>query len=155
MRLDTEAARSRDHNFEIHRELPYVEFAPQGVLTTDIPGHHGYSGGQLEGIQPPSVENLDRASLYTVFGGTSAASALVAGAVTLLQSSKRPERGGKPLSGSEVKAKLKLSGAKEVRWPWLEKLLCTSSRTIRTAKKKTWSSSISSLEPGCWISGSC
>ena len=118
VRLDTEAARSRDHNFEIHGKLPHVEFAPQGVLTTDIPGHHGYSSGQLEGIQPPSVENLDRTSLYTVFGGTSAASALVAGAVALLQS-KRPAS-GKRLTGSEVKAKLKLSGAKEVRWPWLK-----------------------------------
>jgi subtilisin family serine protease len=87
------------------------------VLTTDIPGHHGYSGGQLEGIQPPSVENADRAGLYTVFGGTSAASAIVAGAAALLQSKHRSARG--PLNGMEVKAKMALSGAKNVSWPWL------------------------------------
>ncbi|OBQ91386.1 S8 family serine peptidase [Mesorhizobium sp. AA23] len=119
IRLDRESPRSRDHNFDIYEKLPQVEYAPQGVLTTDIPGYHGYSGGQLEGIQPPTVESRDRAGLYTVFGGTSAASAIVAGAAALLQSKHRST--GRPLNGIEVKAKMIQSGAKEVSWPWLEK----------------------------------
>lgn len=119
IRLDKEAARSRDHNCEVHGNIPKVEYAPQAVLTTDIPGHHGYSGGQLEGIQPPSVENVDRGGLYTVFGGTSAASAIVAGAAALLQSKHRSA--GRLLNGMEVKAKMALSGAKTVSWPWLGK----------------------------------
>lgn len=124
MRLDKESARWCDHNFDIYEDfvppIEEVQFAPQGVLTVDIPGRHGYSGGQLMGNQPPSVENRDRASLYTVFGGTSAASAIVAGAVALLQS-KEYKRTGRRLTGEQVKARLVSAGAKTVSWPWLEK----------------------------------
>ena len=119
IRLDRESPRSRDHNFDIYDRIPEVEYAPQGVFTTDIPGHHGYSGGQLEGVQPQNVERRDRAGLYTVFGGTSAASAIVAGAAALLQAKHRSS--GRPLTGMEVKAKITQSGAREVSWPWLGK----------------------------------
>jgi subtilisin family serine protease len=120
VRLDKEAARWRDHNFDIYKDyIPTVKFAPQGVLTVDIPGRHGYSGGQLQGTQPEGVENRDRASLYTVFGGTSAASAIVAGAVALLQAKHRASE-GRPLRGKEVKSRLEEAGAQTVSWPWLE-----------------------------------
>lgn len=119
-RLDREAARWREHDFDLYAGLiENVEFAPQGVFTVDIPGRHGYSGGLLQDIQPASVENRDRASLYTVFGGTSASSAIVAGAVALLQSKYRVKE-KRFLTGREVKELLAKAGTTTASWPWLE-----------------------------------
>jgi len=98
------------------------DYSPFGVLTTDIPGEFGYSGDERSSYREelqkindasnegtelfqsqsrtatvPASDNL-ASGLYTSFGGTSAASSIVAGVASLLQLNSV-----KPLSGSEMK----------------------------------------------------
>ncbi|SFU22861.1 S8/S53 family peptidase [Mesorhizobium sp. YR577] len=118
-RLDREAPCWRDHNFYVYgNTIKKVAYASQGLLTVDIPGMHGYSEGFLTGTAPDDAENADRAALYTVFGGTSGASAIVAGAVALLQAKYRGST-KKLLNGSQAKAKVVSCGVSDVSWPWL------------------------------------
>ncbi len=121
IRLDREAPGWRDHNFMLHLAAnPGLEvaYAPQGLLTTDVPGPRGYTDGVLEGLSTEEQENDDRSALYTLFGGTSGASAIMAGAVALLQSKQRADTGA-PFDGNGVKVKVKASGSLNVNWPWL------------------------------------
>lgn len=122
LRFDREAPAWRDHNFTVHSahdsslEIPY---SPQALFTTDVPGPRGYADGFLQGTESEERLNEDRAALYTLFGGSSGASALVAGSVALLQAKNRAEF-GTPLNGSGVKSRLLSSGVSQVAWPWLE-----------------------------------
>lgn len=72
-------------------------YSPYGVLATDIPGQYGYDASSAadldltEGRLTAAVvagrtqpESLPRA-IYTLFGGTSAASTIVAGVVSLIR----------------------------------------------------------------------
>lgn len=86
------------------------DYSPYGVLAIDIPGPYGYENMYEEDLehfdegQPdhlsPGKSGLENSpgSLYTVFGGTSAAASIVAGVVSLLQCAA-PER----LTGSQAK----------------------------------------------------
>ncbi|EIE49887.1 peptidase S8/S53 subtilisin kexin sedolisin [Citreicella sp. 357] len=89
-------------------------YSPYGVLSTDIPGQYGYDSASRmdldlsEGRLPAGTvadrtrpETLPRA-LYTLFGGTSAASAIVAGMVSLI----RGTPAGQGMTGAAVKALL-------------------------------------------------
>jgi len=121
VRLDREAAGWRDHNFTVHTAANgslAVDYSPEALVTTDVPGPRGYVDGKLEGLSAPERENEDSAALYTLFGGTSGASAIVAGAIALLQSKERAANNA-PLDGLAVKNKVKTSGRTNVDWPWL------------------------------------
>lgn len=80
------------------------------VLAIDLPGEYGYDGSGIprdfdEYRAPDELSSIkDKAefkpaSLYTIFGGTSAACSIVAGVVSLMRS-----KSGKRLTGREVKA---------------------------------------------------
>jgi len=121
-RLNREAPRWREHNFWAQlRALEGLEvaYAPQALFTTDVPGPGGYAEGVLTGPSTQAREDLDRDGLYALFGGTSGASAIVAGAVALFQARQRAMTGG-PGNGSAVKAKILTSGDQAVSWPWLD-----------------------------------
>ena len=90
-------------------------YSPYGVLSTDIPGQYGYDSASsadldlTEGRPAPATvaertrqESLPRA-LYTLFGGTSAASAIAGGVVSLIRASPA----GRMKSGAEIKALLR------------------------------------------------
>ncbi len=119
IRIDPQAAESIDHNWLIH-DLPdeaYVEYADEAPLSIDIPGPRGYRAGASG--RPGGEADID--SLYTLFGGTSAAACEVAGIVALMRrSARRFERDGGRLNGGAgwtgpfVKAALAASGAGEI-----------------------------------------
>lgn len=120
VRLDNEAPHWRNHNNTVHTaQNPSieVEYSPQALVTTDVPGPHGYADGMLTGLSTEEREDADSAALYAMFGGTSGASAIVAGAIALFQAKQR-DATGDPDTGGEVKQKLKLSGDNTVSWPW-------------------------------------
>ena len=92
----------------------FDRYAPYGVLSLDIAGQYGYDSSSeadldfREDRTDPELkkvlaypETLPRA-LYTLFGGTSAASSVVAGVVSLLKATEQ----GADLSGAEIKALL-------------------------------------------------
>jgi len=121
MRLDRESPAWREHNHFVHAKqvgVEWVEYAPQALLTTDIPGPGGYANGQFDALEPDIHPANDRPALYAQFGGTSGASAIVAGAVALRQS-QALEKMGARRTGIQIKAELVSSGALAVNWPWL------------------------------------
>lgn len=121
VRLDKEAPSWRDHNNLVHLAgglAQEVVFSPQAVLSPDIPGPRGYAEGFFGGAQSDDQLDDDRASLYALFGGTSAASAIVAGAAALCQAKSRAA-GGEPLDGAEMKKRVSGAGVTNVSWPWL------------------------------------
>jgi len=119
IRLDPQAPQAIDHNWLIH-DLPgeaYVEYANEAPFSIDIPGPRGYSGGGQ--VRPGGEADLE--SLYTLFGGTSAASCQVAGVVALMRRSARHYEGkqrtlnkGKGWNGTFVKKALAASGVGEI-----------------------------------------
>lgn len=86
-----------------------VEYSPLALLTTDLPGTLGYA----EGTEPyasifPLPPNPGKGGgYYTTFGGTSGASALVAGAAAVVARANRVKHGpNAQISGVDMKAKL-------------------------------------------------
>lgn len=121
LRLDRESPDWRTHNRFVHPlsgGIEQVDYAPQALLTTDIPGPGGYLGGGFAALDPQGGAAEDRAALYALFGGTSGASALVAGAVALRQSKARNQTGALR-NGLQIKQDLLASGTVPVGWPWL------------------------------------
>jgi subtilisin family serine protease len=98
-------------------------FSPYGILAIDIPGTFSDASGSHEdqtehndptgpesgafskGATEPDHTEHRPGSLYSVFGGTSAAAAIVAGVVSCIQGKKK-ESGIKTLSGTQMKAKI-------------------------------------------------
>lgn len=95
VRYDTTSWEGRNLDYEGHfgGVEPDNYYSPFGVLTIDIPGGPGYRrGGNDNSENPTNADNApprERASSYTVFGGTSAASSIVAGVVSLMQKAKK------------------------------------------------------------------
>jgi len=121
MRLDRESPGWREHDHFVHADkngVDWVEYAPQALLTTDVPGPSGYAGGNFGALDPDVQPANDRPALYALFGGTSGASAIVAGAVALRQSQALKTAGARR-TGVQIKADLVNSGALAVNWPWL------------------------------------
>lgn len=121
MRLDREAPAWREHNHFVHAQkygVEWVDYATQALLTTDVPGPGGYAGGHFGALEPGPHPGNDRPALYALFGGTSGASAIVAGAVALRQS-KAMAATGVRRTGIQIKADLAGSGSLAVNWPWL------------------------------------
>lgn len=121
IRLDREAVSAADHWIEdpgpppefVHlgeetkTPIPIRDFAPQRLITLDVPGPRGYVEGTLEGpVMDREKATDDPGGLYTQFGGTSGASAIVAGAICLMQ-----RKSSAKLSGTDVKTILLGLGA--------------------------------------------
>lgn len=107
--LDRDSWRARNLAFGAHVEAGRThDYSPFGVLSLDVPGPAGSSigDGDIDEVEEDAVPGRqDRTSLYTEFGGTSAASSIVAGALSLLQR-KKMRTGGAPLTGAETKGLL-------------------------------------------------
>lgn len=58
-------------------------YSPWGILSTDVRGGYGYAAGLADEL-PDDDDDEGPGALYTSFGGTSAASALMAGMISLL-----------------------------------------------------------------------
>jgi hypothetical protein len=95
-----------------------IPFSAERLVTLDVPGPRGYVDGSRRGPVASRDKAIDDpGSLYTEFGGTSGASALVAGVCALIQ---RQNTAGR-LSGPTVKSRL-ISGAPNLdlsAWHWL------------------------------------
>ena len=108
-RLDRKADAARDFYFSetLHRRrrhphdpIPNIPFSPERLMSLDVPGPRGYVEGTREGyIRSRAEAKDDPSSLYGLFGGTSGAAALVAGAVALMQ-----RKSAAKLTGTQVKA---------------------------------------------------
>ena len=97
-----------------HGADPGEAFSGWSVLATDIPGAFGDASGGLAPYRRDRRTN--RRSLFAPFGGTSAASAIVAGAASLLQAERR-RRGEPRLTGLETKHLLRSACPVEARLP--------------------------------------
>ena len=106
LRVDASAATGWDHDLGAHGTVSTVyPFAP---LATDLRGNWGYSAS-AQAEEPGYARGEVRPALYTPFGGTSAATALAAGTISLLvQAGRLPRTGG---AGTEaVRAELAKAG---------------------------------------------
>ncbi|MGB0506187.1 MAG: S8 family serine peptidase [Pikeienuella sp.] len=117
------------------RNIPYAKYArgnlfsPYSVLTTDLPGRFGYSAEEGDDYDwheqgvPPGYADLPEfrnQSLYTLFGGTSAASAITAGVASLVQTLARAYLGA-PLTGIQMRDLMRnLQAPAEVRHGYLD-----------------------------------
>lgn len=90
LRIDTKSQFAADYETKEHfgGTNPKNYYSPWGILSLDVSGPYGYASGDGEGTYEHATE-WDRQSLYTIFGGTSCASALTAGMIALaLQAGK-------------------------------------------------------------------
>lgn len=80
---DERGRSSTDYSYEPHiPEDKENKFSAWGLLTLDVRGSYGYAAGRR--YDPPEHEpGVETGDLYTVFGGTSGASALAAGLLSL------------------------------------------------------------------------
>ncbi len=129
IRLDRQAASAGDFHVddELHKKpgsctenIPYLPYSPQRLVTLDVPGPRGYVEGTLAGpVAARAKAGDDPAGLYTEFGGTSGACALVAGAIALMQ-----RKSAADLSGKDIKDLFEGLSASPTRhsvahWYWL------------------------------------
>lgn len=97
--------------------IPEIAFSAERLITLDVPGPHGYVSGSLEGVVASRQRALDDpGGLYTEFGGTSGAAALVAGVVALMQ-----RQSSAKVAGPEIKAALRAATPKFdiSHWYWI------------------------------------
>lgn len=112
IRLDHRARGAVSHRWTIHHRLDggYLEYSPVAPLSVDVPGARGFRGGV------GSTEEGDVRRDYTLFGGTSAASAIVAGVAGLMRRavSCSEATGGTRWNGMTVKDALVASAASAI-----------------------------------------
>ncbi len=106
--IDPTSADGSDFDFTPHFP-PGAEsrFSPWAPLTLDVRGGYGYAASN-EADAPDFDDGVDRGAIYTLFGGTSAASSICAGLVALLLQSGKLQGGVK--TAAEVAAILKAEG---------------------------------------------
>ena len=112
VRLDERSRRYRFHEYAGFASVKGTEkipFSHQGVLAIDIPGNAGYFTGNsgMNGSDADNIRNWTDPTrgMFTLFGGTSAASAIVAGVASQVIRKAKQKNPGKarPLSGIDVK----------------------------------------------------
>ncbi len=82
------------------------DYSTWGVLSTDVPGAFGAEDGGVSTIEETGYDSsIMQRSQFASFGGTSAASGIVAGVVSLIQAKRRKE-GQDPMTGAEMKLHL-------------------------------------------------
>lgn len=96
---------SRDPEYD-PEEVPHAnanhKYSHYDIISTDVPGDGGYAVSPFDGPDPVMGQSLrEFGSYFCRFGGTSAASALVAGYLSLAQSTGRL---GKGSGGLDTKA---------------------------------------------------
>lgn len=91
-------------------------YSPFGVLALDIPGRFGRSEGSGED-DDAGTDRPGRTSRYSIFGGTSAASSILAGLVSLMQRAAKAGAKQRSLTGGEVKKILKAHQNTEMLQP--------------------------------------
>ena len=120
IRLDMQSPDIKDFwidDVHLHPAIPRVPFSAERLISVDIPGPRGYaSGARREPTRDRGEAASDPSGLYTEFGGTSGASAIVAGVVALMQR-KHIER----QSGIDIKSMLIEDGPNldVSHWYWL------------------------------------
>ncbi|TCP43255.1 S8/S53 family peptidase [Rhodovulum marinum] len=79
---------------ELGRPPGDPDFPPHDIISTDVPGPAGYNPSVYDHTPGAGGEHYEIASLYCRFSGTSAATAIAAGLVSLaMQSGKSPGQG--------------------------------------------------------------
>lgn len=116
IRINKQGRRYQFHDYEAYVKagLAEVPLSRCAILTTDIPGRSGYAGIAPLGDDEDEVGAIVRDPLlgqFTLFGGTSAASSIVAGAASLL--SRRAKMLGTKLSGTQCKRILMESASRD------------------------------------------
>ncbi|WP_299212011.1 S8 family serine peptidase [uncultured Tateyamaria sp.] len=83
--LDERSFVGSDFSYDPHMSQQHKKntYDPWGIMSLDVRGNYGYSAG---GHEDPRYgdEDLETRGLYSIFGGTSAASSLMAGLIALL-----------------------------------------------------------------------
>ncbi|MEM6676460.1 MAG: S8 family serine peptidase [Pseudomonadota bacterium] len=145
MRLDEQDPAFLHHNFRTVWGEPnpgireVVDYSPQSILTIDVAGPRGYEPGSQQSERDGALIDLDRAAMYTTFGGTSAAAAMVAGAVALYAALEKQLEDACATSqyatgdgpdaanskdapdltrGAAIKRKLRRACVTSFHWPW-------------------------------------
>jgi subtilisin family serine protease len=113
-RLDKTDRFYSDYPYEyfIQNSNPKIETVPFGeasILAIDIPGAYGFSDAATDATANFSTEPE---SYFTDFGGTSAASSIVAGVAALMQRAAKLKKSGARLDGIELKKVLQDSARK-------------------------------------------
>ncbi len=72
----------RDLELSPHHADSEHAYSPWGILSLDVRGAFGRAGDDED--EPDDHPGIDLAALYTIFGGTSAACAMLAGLTSLL-----------------------------------------------------------------------
>jgi subtilisin family serine protease len=106
--MDVTSREASDYNYEPHIMAGRTStHAPWSVLTTDVRGSYGYAVGTAE--DPPiGHKGLEMGAMYTLFGGTSAASSIVAGLISLLIQDGKIAK--KPMTLGNLKAAMQNEG---------------------------------------------
>lgn len=106
--IDETTYEGTDFDYRPHADGKPNTFAPWAPLSLDVRGSYGYAASH--NVNPPDFEDgIDRGSLYTLFGGTSASSSIGAGLIALLIQAGELTAGS-PVSLSELKQKLTDNG---------------------------------------------
>lgn len=89
VRIDWSTPEARNGRVPVPDTAMTIPLSPLGLLSTDLPGQYGYDGdGQINQSSPDTRMDEDDPTdegYYTVFGGTSGASALVTGVISLIR----------------------------------------------------------------------
>jgi subtilisin family serine protease len=112
MRLNERGKRYVFHDYASYAAdkggpLPRVKLSMRGIFTTDIPGQRGYTGATPLGFDDDDeryvLERNPVEGAFTLFGGTSAASAIVAGVASLVARTARANDPTARLDGRTMK----------------------------------------------------
>ena len=97
-----------DKDEDVFRPNGAPDFPPTDIITTDLPGRAGYNPSPYDYKPEIDGEHYEIASLFCRFSGTSAATAIAAGIVSLIPANRRQnfQRKGKKPSDDEIKEKL-------------------------------------------------
>jgi subtilisin family serine protease len=110
IRMNKAGRRYQSHDYAgyVTAGLAEADYGRNALLTTDIPGRAGYTGynpmGDDEDDDSFSQAHDPLQGMFTLFGGTSGASSIVAGVASLMV--RRARLQNKKLDGPEIKAKL-------------------------------------------------
>ncbi|MEI4470974.1 S8 family serine peptidase [Frigidibacter sp. MR17.24] len=80
------------------RDISASTYSPLEIVTTDVPGRAGYNGSAFTGLATEAGAVLDYRSYYCHFSGTSAATAIAGGMLSLAMSAGVIPRGQGPLA---------------------------------------------------------
>jgi len=106
--VDQTTYEGTDFDFRPHADGKPNTFSPWAPLSLDVRGSYGYAASH--NVNPPEYEDgIDRGSLYTLFGGTSASSSIGAGLIALLIQAGELTAGS-PVSLADLKQKLTDNG---------------------------------------------